>query len=441
MATFIPTQAQNLKSAHRAAASPNRILHVPRRSVAEEWGGVETVVLELSRQQQQHGLHPEIVTSMALATSRRDQIEGVPVLRFPYFYPYFGLTESARMALDKKGGNLVSWSLLYYLFRAQGVRLFHAHALKRLGAEVRTAARWRKLPYLVTLHGGFFDVPQEELKQLTQAAGKGYEWGKAIGAVLGSRRLLEDADLVVCIGRSEYEKARVAISHDRIALLGNGVNPDRFATGNGARFRQAQGIGPDEFLIMSISRIDAQKNQAQLIEAFAEIHRKLPRTRLVLLGPVTQPAYADRLRERIQELGLAGAALLLPAISHQDPALSDAYHACDLFVLPSMHEPFGIVVLEAWSCHKPVVVSRIGGLCDLVREGENGLFFDPNAAGGTHQLAACMETLALQSELGRRLGQLGHQEVLSRYAWTRVSEQMEQLYQRAEATAARRYSS
>ena len=57
----------------------NRIVHVPRRFVAEEWGGTETVILEISRQQQRAGGRPEIITSMALAKRREEQIGGVPV--------------------------------------------------------------------------------------------------------------------------------------------------------------------------------------------------------------------------------------------------------------------------------------------------------------------------------------------------------------------------
>ena len=59
------------------------IVHVPRRFVAEEWGGTETVILEISRQQQRLGASPEILTSMALASSREEQISGMPVDRFP----------------------------------------------------------------------------------------------------------------------------------------------------------------------------------------------------------------------------------------------------------------------------------------------------------------------------------------------------------------------
>jgi Glycosyltransferase Family 4 len=168
-----------------------KIIHVPRRFVAEEWGGTETVILEISRQQQRDGWSPEIYTSMALAKLRNETIGGVPVKRFPYCYPFFGLSAADKAALDKKGGNLLSLSLFNALRREKNVRLFHAHALKRLGGEIRTAARWQKKPFVVSLHGGVFDVPTVELCTMLKPIENKTEWGKPFGALFGSRRVLD----------------------------------------------------------------------------------------------------------------------------------------------------------------------------------------------------------------------------------------------------------
>jgi hypothetical protein len=71
------------------APSPNgTIIHVPRRFVADEWGGTETVILEISRQQQRAGLNPVIMTSMALANQHSETMAGVPVRRFPTVTPF-----------------------------------------------------------------------------------------------------------------------------------------------------------------------------------------------------------------------------------------------------------------------------------------------------------------------------------------------------------------
>ena len=103
-------------------------IHVPRRFVADEWGGTETVVLEICKQQRASGMDPRIVTSMALAERNHDDIGGIPVDRYAHTYPFFGLSAADRAAMDKKGGNLLSLSLLRALIKQPDVRIYHAHA-------------------------------------------------------------------------------------------------------------------------------------------------------------------------------------------------------------------------------------------------------------------------------------------------------------------------
>ena len=417
----------------------NRIVHVPRRFVAEEWGGTETVILEISRQQQRAGGRPEIFTSMALARQREEQIGGVPVRRFAYSYPFLGLSRADRAAMDKKGGNLLSLSLFKSLLLESDVRLFHAHALKRLGGEVRTAARLRHKPFVVSLHGGVFDVPAAERELMLKPIANKFEWGKLFGALFGSRRILEDADQVICVGQSEMEKAKGQLSHDRIAYLPNGVDCTKFASGDGAAFRAQHNIPAGAFLILNVSRIDAQKNQKLLIEAFARFRVEQPDAFLLLVGPETQPGYAAELRQCIATNGLADRVRILPGLRNDSPDLANAYHACDVFVLPSMHEPFGIVVLEAWSASRPVVVSHVGGLKTLVRHGENGLFITGTGDAAAEDLAGKLHALCASPALRQELGAAGREEARSRYDWTRIAQQLEQLYQAAEQHAARRY--
>lgn len=414
------------------------VIHVPRRFVAEEWGGTETVILEISRQQQRAGLSPVIMTSMALANSREEVIGGVPVKRYPYCYPFFGLSSGDRAALDKKGGNLLSLSLFFAMYRAKNVRLYHAHALKRVGGEVRTAARLRKKPFVVSLHGGVFDVPKAELGAMLKPIENKTEWGKPFGALFGSRKVLADADYVICVGQSEMEKAKRELTHDRIAYLPNGVDCAKFTTGDGAAFRAKHQIPADALLVLNISRIDSQKNQLLLLEAFAKFQAQQPGAFLILIGPETQPSYAAKLREFVAANQLVQRVKILPGLRNDNPELVQAFHACDVFVLPSMHEPFGIVVLEAWSAGRPVIASRVGGLQALVRDGETGLFIDPNAPDAAADLAAKLGRLAAEPAFRAQIGEAGLREARANYDWTKIGQQLENLYQRAEEHCARR---
>ncbi|MBL9127699.1 MAG: glycosyltransferase family 4 protein [Verrucomicrobiales bacterium] len=417
---------------------PRTILHVPRRFTADEWGGTETVVLEIARRPRSDGWNPAIVTSLALSDRRSEALAGIPVYRHPYFYPYFGLSRSDKAALDKKGGNLVSFSLLFRLLTTPNVRLFHAHALKRLGGEVRTAARLRRKPCVVTLHGGVFDVPASELESLLAPTRRGLEWGKALGALFGSRKLLSDADLVLCVGETEFARARKALDHDRIAYLPNGVDFDRFAMGDGPDFRRRHGIPASAFLVLQVSRIDAQKNQALLLAAFRDLRASVPEARLLFVGPETQPEYARSLRARIAEYGLAESVAILPGLRPDDPDLVRAYHAADVFVLPSVHEPFGIVVLEAWSAARPVVAAAGGGPKTLLRHEDTGMLFEPEATDAPALLAGILLRLARHPDLRENLGRNGREEARSKYDWQVVAARLDELYRAAEAHHARR---
>jgi glycosyltransferase involved in cell wall biosynthesis len=413
----------------------DRILHVPRRFAEQEWGGTETVVLAISQEQRRCGARPEIYTTLALSQKTSETIGDIPVRRFDYCYPFLGLSREEKSVLDKKGGNLLSWSLLFALLTAKEVRLFHAHTLNRLGGAVLTAARLRNKPCVVTLHGGFFDLPPEQREDLLIPIQNKLEWGRLFGALLRSRRVLVDADLVICVGYSEYERAKAALPHNRVAYLPNGVNPVSFAQGDGVAYRRKHGLPERAFVVTNVSRIDAQKNQLLLLQAFARLRARRPESFLLLVGPMTQPDYALKLEAFIRENDLNQSVRLLPGLRFDDPDLVNAYHACDVFVLPSRHEPFGIVVLEAWSSGRAVVASRVGGLTALIRHEETGLLFDPAGAEAADVLAAQLECLAANPRLRSQLAFAGRQEARKRYAWPVIAGQLENLYRTAEENA------
>ena len=89
-----------------------KIAHIVRRFSFDEWGGTESVVWHIARQQKSQGLMPEILCTAALDKVGCEVVDGITIKRFPYFYPYFPMPAKDRLALDKKGGNPFSLSLL-----------------------------------------------------------------------------------------------------------------------------------------------------------------------------------------------------------------------------------------------------------------------------------------------------------------------------------------
>jgi len=402
-----------------------KIVQVPRRFVTDEWGGTETTILQTSRALKQAGHEVSIFTSLALSDRRYEVVQGVPVRRFPYSYPFFGLTENDRRDMDKKGGNLLSLSLLLGLIREPTVNVLHAHTGKRVGGIVRTAARLRGIPYVVTLHGGYFEVPKGEMDQMLAPIQDRVEWGKAFGALLGSRRVLEDAAALLCVGGDEYEAAQARLPGQRIELLPNGVDCDAFAKGDAAAFLATHGIAPDRRIILCVSRIDYQKNQIGLVEAFDRVKERIPEVHLVLLGPVTVAGYRERLVARIKDLGLTERVTLVPGLRPDDAMLPAAYHAAEVFCLPSLHEPFGIVILEAWAAGLPVVAARVGGIPSFTRDGEDIVHAEPDHA---EDLAARLIQVLQDPSLASRIGAAGQAKARREFAWSSIAARLMDIY-------------
>lgn len=410
----------------------SRILHIPRRFAIDEWGGTESVIYNLCKQQLGSGQQPEIHTSRALAPTPREVWRDIPICRYRYCYPFLGLSPAEIHALDQKGGSLLSLDLFYHLLAARDVRIYHAHVLARMGGAVLTAARLRRKPAVLTLHGNIFDVPPAEASAIVAPQAGHFEWGKPFGALFRSRHLLEDADAVLCVGFSEYEKAKAALGHDRVHHLPNGVTPQSFANGNRAAGRQALGWPQDAIAFGCLSRIDPQKNQLLLVEAFAALVAAMPQLplRLLLGGPVTTPAYQHDILDLIRRHQLDAHVTLHPAVVAESTLHRDLLAALDAFVLPSRHEPFGIVILEAWASGLPVIASNIGGLRQLVSHDHDGLHFP---SGDAAALTAALARLAGDPGLRRALAAAGQAKIAAHYTWQAVNARLEQIYQTAEA--------
>jgi len=396
-----------------------KVVHLPRRFAAEYWGGTESVILCTCQELQKLGHPQSIFTSRALDPTPRSQLQGVDIRRFAYFYPYWGLSQPQKDLLDRKGGNLFSWSLAWALWREPGLNLVHLHTGKRLGGIGRWVARQRRIPYVMSLHGGVYDVPGAEAASWTEPTQGHWEWGRALGWLVGSRRVLDDAAALLCLGKKEQQLLQQRHPRTRVEFFPNGVDCQRFAQGDPRKWRESCGLGQQDRLILCVGRIDPQKNQRLALQLLAELPECY---HLLLLGASTHDDYLRQLRREAQELGVAGRVHGWRGAAGQE--LVDAYHACDLFLLPSLHEPFGIVVLEAWAAGRPVVASAVGGLLDLVDHGRTGWLFDPQERQQARQLV-----LQCQGEAAQAVAQQALDHCRQNYAWSALAPRLVRLYE------------
>ena len=353
-----------------------------------------------------------LFATTALCATPHETVDGLEIVRFRPVYPWWPMPKALVAELDRKGGNPFVPGLGKAL-REWRPDVIHCHAMARI-AELclRVGARRR---CVVSLHGGGANVPTEEAKSLKAPTRGRLPWGKAIDILMGwTRRVPEDFGGIVCVGEDEYEKYRAR--HPHVMYLPNGVDTSLFAS---CRSRTSGSGSP--FRVLCVARIDRQKNQMLLVEWLA----RHPEATVRFVGPVTQPDYRAELEARAASLGVAGRLSFAGALKPASPELLAEYTAADAFVLPSRHEPFGIVVLEAWAAGLPVVASDVGGLGRLcAAHPDAALVFKP---GDLDALDAALGRLAGEEGLAERLSAAGRTAACA-YDWSVLAARLVDFY-------------
>jgi len=401
-----------------------KVAHVMRRFTMQKWGGTETVVFNISRELVKSGIESPVFCTNMFSETGTEVIDGVPIKRFPYSFPWLGLSETAKAKLRLKGGSPLTLRLFFSLLFEKNISVVHTHVQHRLGGIARTVAKLKGVPYVVNIHGGYFTIPDEQNRQMVDPFRGKFEWGKVFGFLFGSRRTVKDAAAVICVGRNEYEEVQNKFPDKKVFYLPNGVHVAKYIESDASLFRKEYKLECP--YILCLSRIDYQKNQLLLVKTFARFHKQHPEHKLVLIGPVTVEEYHKSILDEIDESGLKDSVIIIPGLKPDNPLLYSAYKGADMFVLPTSHEPFGIVILEAWAAKTPVIATRIGGIPGFSTHEENILHFEDNDADG---LLEKMNQLTQNHELAAKISLAGHKEVVEKYDWSIIANKMRQIYE------------
>ena len=400
-----------------------RTAHIIRRFAFSEWGGTESVVWNTAITLHEKGNPSEIFATTALSSVKDEVKNSIPIHRFKYKYPYFPLSKEKYRILDKKGGNPVVPGLKKALRKGE-FDILHCHTMGRMAAETRAAAKLLHVPYIMTLHGGYFDVPPAELQQMVKPLRGTIPYGNIMDRIFCRRvDALKLANGIVCVGENELAPAKEHFPDKPIIHLPNGVNVNYFHNYDGTDFRKKVGIRGDRKILLCVSRIDYQKNQLILPEILALLGEEW---QLVLIGAPTAEWYMEKLREKVRLMNLTDRVTMINGVPPDSSLLPAAYHAASAFLLPSLHEPFGIVVLEAWSAGTPVIASQVGGLKTLIRDGETG-FFAP-AEGAPHEWAELIQKLDTDADLRGRITDAAEAEVREKYSWDVITDRLLDFY-------------
>lgn len=392
-----------------------KIAHIVRRFTFSEWGGTESVVWHIAKQQKAQGLQPEILCTAALDKVGMEVVDGITIRRFSYLYPYFPMPVRDKLALDKKGGNPYSPRLINTL-KNGCYDIFHIHTGGRLANTALRVAKKLAVPTLMTLHGGSCAIPEQEITLMLKPLKHKFSYGGIIDRLLQLRKAPESqVDVLLTLSKEELLKLKKQYPDRRIELFPNGIlHRELPEVGD---FRKKHQLPEEKKLILCISRIDYQKNQKILLKLL-KMHTD---THLLLIGPVTAAWYRDEILSEAEKTGVMDQLSIIPGLPPDDPALLQALKAAYCFILPSRHEPFGIAALEALDAEVPLIASAVGGLKDFLVDGKNALLFEDNNAASL--LEAYNKIELLRNDLIAN-GTTTAQE----YNWQNIAEKLTDLY-------------
>jgi glycosyltransferase involved in cell wall biosynthesis len=300
---------------------------------------------------------------------------------------------------------------LAQLIRRVRPHILHTHTAKA-GAVGRMAAMLvgeARRPIVVhTFHGhvlrGYFGPPL------------------SYGFRLLERWLARRTDALVAVSpevRDELVRLGVAPA-EKFTVVRVGIElAGRVADMNGrTETRQQLGVSDGTFMVGWIGRMTGVKRTNDVLLAFKRLQERGVDAILCMIGDGPE---REQLERRAHELGIMKRTLFL---GYQEE-VAPYYAALDATILPSGNEGTPVSAIESLAAGRPVVATRVGGVPDVVREGEDGFLVAP---GAIDALADRLERLAGDEELRRRMGEAGRERVLPRYSVERLVDDVDALY-------------
>lgn len=264
--------------------------------------------------------------------------------------------------------------------------------------------------------------------------GRGYDLSSWM-----ERTAIQMADAVIAVSSATRDDVLrlFDIPAERVHMIFNGIDTEEYKPVNRPDVLRSLGIDPDRPFVLFVGRMTRQKGLYFLLRAAEHID---PAIQIVLCaGESDTPSLQTELENMVDDLRARRPGVIwIPEMVSRRTTVALYSHAA-VFCCPSIYEPFGIINLEAMACGTPVVATAVGGIPEVVADGETGFLVDARLAsapphdptdpeGLAADLAAAINRLGGNADLCRRMGEAGRRRVLARFGWDKIAKQTLDLY-------------
>jgi len=264
--------------------------------------------------------------------------------------------------------------------------------------------------------------------------GRGYEASSWI-----EKTAIEMADAVIAVSEETKEDVlkHFDVDESKVQVIYNGINLKEYVKTASTKTLEAYGIDQSKPYVLFVGRITRQKGIIHLVNAIKYMN---PDVQVVLCaGAPDTPEIAKEMEESVNEVRKRRDKVIWIEKMLEKKEVIELYSHASVFCCPSIYEPFGIINIEAMACETAVVASAVGGIKEVVVDGETGILvpleqqdtapFEPvNPDKFARDLAAAVNKVVEDKDLADSMAKKGRRRVEETFDWAAIAKQVEDLY-------------
>jgi L-malate glycosyltransferase len=365
-------------------------------TVYPSYGGSGIVGSELGRELAERGHYVHFISSSLptrlVELSERVQFHEVEMMSYPLFeHQPYDLALATKMATVARSEKLDLLHVHYAI----------PHSISAILAR-ESIKQKRYVPVITTLHGTDITLVGADRSYLPI-----------------TRYGLQQSDGVTSVSKFLKQATIETFDFDEVEVIPNFICPSHYRKISDSPLRQE--LAPNgEKILIHVSNFRAVKRPVDCVEIFAKVLEKGGDARLIMVGDgpeysaVHHRARTLNVLEKVEFVG-------------KQPKIADYLGVADVSLLPSDMESFGLAALEAQACEVPVVASRVGGIPEVVTDGETGFMSD---VGDTEKMSDDVLKLLNNDELRQSFGAKGRELAVSRYSSEKIIPQYIAFYEK-----------
>jgi glycosyltransferase involved in cell wall biosynthesis len=385
-----------------------KILYISQLFYPALYGGGEYIFYHWARELVRRGHDILVITQRLQGTADEEMVKGMRIFRV-----------GSAIELKRTFPTGIRADLLFllgalrkgtFLLRNNQIDIIHSNTYIPVIAG-QFLASWFKKPHIVSYHGVYMTSQEDFWKKWSEQKGVS-RTSKFLGPLLEKFIAKLPATRYHTVSESSRNDLLSLGIKKEVVVIPNGIDQEDY---------ECSEVRKEPHTCIYVGRLVFQKNIETIVRASKSVVEVIPDAKLIIVG---DGPMRENLEKLTASLSLGNNVLFMGRVSHEQKVR--LIRQSSFLVLPSLVEPFGIAILEAFACSKPVIVSNVSPLSDLVEESMAGFTVSPI---DVEQWSRKMLWFFQNPNKTDLMGEMGLQKVLSKYSIRRVVDELEVMYE------------